>query len=59
MYFGFEAAVVGLAWALLPAHLLDGIIYLAAAIVVESGVYYKLGDPEKHRTERKQDNVGL
>jgi hypothetical protein len=56
LYFGFEAAVVGLAWALLPLHRLDWIIYLAAAIVVESGVYYKLGDPEKHRTKPKQDN---
>lgn len=48
LYAGFEGAVIGLAFALLPEHI-DWSIYLLIGSIVESLIYYFRFSPEKLR----------
>jgi hypothetical protein len=48
LYAGFEGAVIGLAFALLPEHI-DWPIYLLVGSIVESLIYYFRFSPEKLR----------
>lgn len=48
LYAGFEGAVIGLAYALLPEHS-SWVAYLTIGIVVENILYYRFASPERLR----------